>query len=520
MDALKLYEHLEDAEGISDILNNVAIIYSIQGRNDKALDYYLRALEAGQSVIGNQGLAGLYSNIGSIYNDKGNHNKALYYHSQALELHEEVGEKKGIAIVLNNIGKAYKDQNKIKKAQEHFLRAVAIYESIGSKSGLANSLNNVSNTYRHQGQYEKALHYAQKALVIAEETGRKQVIKNIYLNLSRISMELDNCPKTLVYYEKYISIKDSLFNAESDKRIAEMQVRYETAEKEKQIALLEKDKVIREAALNKRTVQRNALSAGLLLVAFLAVIWIRSYRYRLKTQKELAAHAEETNRQETLKLIKEEQLRSAKAYIEGQESERMRIASELHDGIVSSLAAVKLNLGSEAPEKGTAQAEAIEDLRKIGEETRVLSHRLSPLPVFSSTFTEALQYFITNLKKSSKLQIYFDAFPAAELNQLDEFIQSNIYRITQELLNNVVKHAQASEVTVQLIQHEESINLVVVDNGKGFAPEKSKTGIGMGTIRSRLSLIEGKMNIDSYLQRGSSIDIQIPTEGKREKVPA
>ena len=519
MDALELYENLGDKRGTSDILFNMGAIYSGQGNTEKGLKYYQRALEEGKSVMGKLRLARLYLNIGFIYS-KSDPEKALQYYSQSLKLDEEVGHTSGTAMVLNSMGLLYEAQKKEGKALEHFRRAMDIYEAIGNESGLMNTLSNIANVYKHQGHYKKALQYGEKSLAIAKETGRKPAEVRICLNLSWICMKMNNAPEALVYFENYLDVKDSLYDAESNQRIAEMQVRYETAEKEKQIALLEKDKVIQEAALSKSTLQRNALSVGLLLVAFLAAIWIRSYRYRLRTQKKLAEQADETNRQKTLKLIKEEQLRSVKAYIEGQENERMRIASELHDGIVGSLAAVKLHLSSEAPEKGTTQAEAIEDLRKIGEETRSLSHRLSPLPVFGGTFTSVLQHFIRNLEKAGSLKIHLDAFPATELNQLDEFIQSNIYRIIQELLNNVVKHAQASEATVQLIHHEENINLVVTDDGLGFDMEKSQTGIGMGTIRSRLDLIEGEMAIDSYPKKGSSISIQIPVIREKATIPA
>ena len=557
MESLKINRQLGIKIDVASDLNGIGILHRAQGRNDTALKYFLEAAVIQKELNDQRGLAYSFQNISQVLLNIGNYDEALTYSERALSIFRERGDRRNQSGALNNMGAIYKAREAYDKAKDCYLQSQELQEQLDDKAGIAASSGNIASLYMEKQHYEQALEFYMKALSVQEQIADQNGmaasyhnIGNLYLIrenyeqatvyvhkslkiakmihdrnvaqassgvLSKCYEKLGNYPKALNYQKLRAAIKDSILNEASNRQIAEMRIRFETTEKEQENELLKKEQEKQMAELKQKRVQRNVSIAGGFLLLLVAFIWIRSYRQRIKAREQLMAKNEELNREKHLQLQKEQELESVRSYIKGQEAERGRIAGELHDGIVGSLMAVQLRLSHEAPEGDSTHTQAVEALQKIGEETRVLSHLLSPLTLYSGTFTETLQHFIHNLEKAGELKIHFEVFPEDELNQLDTFIQSNLYRISQELLKNTVKHARASELSVQLIQHEEEVNLIVADDGIGFDPDKKGKGIGMGTIRSRLDLVRGDMHIDSHPGKGSSITIRIPVGRESEK---
>ena len=559
LEALEINKRLNNKEQIGSNLNSIGLIHHVQGRSDTALKYFLEAVAINKEIDNLRGLGFSFANIAQVLERIRNYDEALVYYEralsifrklgdrrnqsgvlsnmgivhekreeystaercylQSLELQKALGDKNGMATNLTNMGRLYEDRENHEEALKLYFKAYSIREQIGTKNGLAASYYNLCGSYMYQKNYKQAIHFADKSLQMARLVNNRELIKYIFLRLSVCYESMEDYPRALKYDHRYTNIKDSILNEESNRQITEMRIRFETAEKEQENELLKKEREKQLAELKQKRTQRNVSIAGGVLFLLLAFIWVRSYQQKIKAREQLIIKNKELNRQKNLQLQKEQELESIRSYIKGQEAERGRIAGELHDGIIGSLMAVQLRLSHKAPEGDTTHTQAVEALQKIGEETRVLSHLLSPLTLYSGTFTETLQHFIHNLEKAGELKIYFEAFPEDELNQLDAFLQSNLYRISQELLKNSVKHAYASQLSVQLIRHEEEVNLIVTDDGIGFDPEKKGAGIGMGTIRSRLNLVGGNMHIDSHPGKGSNISIRIPTKHKKEKRP-
>jgi signal transduction histidine kinase len=204
-----------------------------------------------------------------------------------------------------------------------------------------------------------------------------------------------------------------------------------------------------------------------------------------------------------------------------QDKERKRIAQDIHDQVSSVLSAAKLQLSGLEELKG----QLTEDQKKIygsamtlmdqaAEELRNISHNLMPATLSRLGLVAALQGLFDKISEYSSLSISFNSFGFEK--RIAEPTEINIYPIVLELINNVVKHAQATVATIQLIKYPTYINISVEDNGKGFNVEKAKAnekGIGMRNLMSRIEYLNGTVNIDSVEGRGTTIMIDIPVKG-------
>lgn len=206
----------------------------------------------------------------------------------------------------------------------------------------------------------------------------------------------------------------------------------------------------------------------------------------------------------------EKEIQLLEAVIEGEEKERSRLARELHDGISGMLVAAKLHFNT-LKEKVPQLAEIPEyqhglsllDTAVI--QVRQTSHNLMPEVLLENGLVKALNRYCITIS-NDHLTVNFIA-----LNEIDRYssnFELAIYRITQELINNTIKHAQATNVLVQLSQYNNVLSLTIEDNGIGFSEESAENGMGLKSIRKRVSAMKGNMDIHSISGQGTSICLE------------
>ncbi len=353
--ALDISEELNDSLGISRAYNNLGLCYWKMGELDVALDYYFKSLDFEEKTNHNT-----FNNISIIYGMMENFDKSLEYQKRALKIREELGNKDAIIGSLNNLGIIYDKLNKPEKALEYLLESVKISEEIGKKAGLGRALNNIGSLYENElNEPEKALEYYLKSLQInkktnesyqiaitlinigcvetklkkyktaliilkqglnkAKEIHAKDLIKNAYSSLSDYYYSTGNYKKALEYFQSYIAVKDSIFSKESNDRIAEMQVKYETEKKEK-------ENEIYKLQIEKDKLQKTRLYFGLSIILILGVFVF--YRFILKTKVNKKLKKEITERKKIeneLELIVADRTGELKKEI----TERMQAAEAL-----------------------------------------------------------------------------------------------------------------------------------------------------------------------------------------------
>ncbi|MBI3501356.1 MAG: tetratricopeptide repeat protein [Bacteroidetes bacterium] len=320
--SLSIYKEIKDSAGIAAVLNNVGNVYYHQGKFSKALENYLAALKTREAMHDKQGVASSFSNMGMVYGEEGDFTNSLDYFLKSLKIREEIGDKEGIGISLNNIGEVFSKKGSYREALDYHLRALKVREEINDKKGTAESLVILGDDYLKLGDESSSLKYFLKSLDLFEETNNKNGIGNSLMNIGQLYYRQNNYPKALEYLMKGLSVakeiqakpqlsdgykilsevysrkndfknayeyhklfsdmKDSLLNEESSKQITEMQTKYETEKKEQQITLLNKDKELQDAQLNRQKIIIWSVVGGLLIVVLLSIF---IFRERKKSEK-------------------------------------------------------------------------------------------------------------------------------------------------------------------------------------------------------------------------------------------
>ena len=260
------------------------------------------------------------------------------------------------------------------------------------------------------------------------------------------------------------------------------------------------------------------IGSFIVLIPILILLYV--YRQKIAAQNLLAEQTKEINKQKTTDLIKDKELEKMKASIEGKERERARIAKDLHDGLGGTLAGIKLRLMKIAGNDkiGKQLDNVIKNIDATCEEVRTISHDLIPPKINDIPFVHLLERYIQEISAAQQWNSNIDCYPEEALNQIPEEMKIEIYRIVQELLNNITKHAAATHVDVNFTKHEGYLNLMVEDNGKGFNQAESSNGIGIRNMKNRVDAINGDLSIDSQINRGTIVNINIPYPSNNKSV--
>ena len=538
--SLSIREKLNDKGLIASSINKIALVYHDMGNYPKALEQQLSILKIYQEENNLINMCYTYNNIGELYNQLNDYDKAIEYWDKVLELNPKTGDKYALGGSYSGKAIIYEKQKKYDLAIENLNKGAQLFLEIGHYDDYSACLNNMGQIYRNLGDTKKGLEAYQKALdmsikyedshgeakylcnigIVQTELGNfalaeshlkkgleistKNKIRSVermaYKNLAILYIKSKD-PRAMDFYLKYDQLKDSIFSEESTKQIAEMQTKYDSEKKEQDNQLLSKDNLVKEAVIQQQTTQRN-----LLIFSFLAIIIVSLLlynRHKLK-QKELFQK----------ELIKQQELRS-KAIIEAEEKERIRIAQELHDGIGQQLSAVKLNMSNleanlklQNEDQKLMMQNALALIDDSVKEVRSVSHSMMPNALLKSGLAAAVREFLNRIGHTDKLKIELDINGLNE--RLENTTEAILFRVLQEIVNNIMKHSQASIVNIQIIRHEQELTMMVEDNGIGFDVNRASAGIGLKNIQSRIEYLNGTVHFDSQPGKGTTVSIEVP----------
>jgi len=219
------------------------------------------------------------------------------------------------------------------------------------------------------------------------------------------------------------------------------------------------------------------------------------------------------NKQRIAILRKEQEMQQLKALIAGEEKERKRIGQELHDGLGAVLATVKMRINSISDKTPNIMnndnyLKAEELIDEACQTVRDISHRMTPYILEQNGLEYAISELCLTISQTQNIEIHFNPYQVDLIES--ETLKITIYRVTQELIKNIIKHAEATEVIVQVTVEDEQVEIIVEDDGKGFDTSHVKGGIGLANIQSRVEYLKGSLEIDSQINRGSTFLINLP----------
>lgn len=328
--------------------------------------------------------------------------------------------------------------------------------------------------------------------------------KNYYNELAKVYNATKNPEKAYFYSNKYNTVNDSLNKSKFQNEIVELEAKYKKAESEKKITLLQAQND--RAALLANNNRLNSILFGVLsFLLFLTVLflWILN-----KNQKKLSFQKEVNHEQELAALENQKKLSVSNALIEGEEVERKRIARDLHDGLGSMLSGLKMHLNLAEKENAAAKVEIGTLLDSSIKELRNISQNLMPESLLKLNLENALRDLCI-ASSNSKTNIEFQYL--TQNQSLPKNYEIMIYRIIQELLNNALKYANASQILVSCSQNQDVFFITVEDNGIGFNASEINDNIGMGlrNIKNRVEFLNGKLEIDSKENKGTATYIEL-----------
>ncbi len=366
------------------------------------------------------------------------------------------------------------------------------------------------------GDYHMALRFLQRLENNIHNT-RDLLRRDVYRRLAEVYRALDSISMALLYAQRHMQLTDTILTRERTAISQRLAAQYQARESAQR--LQEMDQTLESIKESKRQ-QQNFFYAILIALAALSLALffiVRDYRHRLATSRLIAEQREKINQQTIQQLEDALRIESMQSMLEGQESERKRIAHDLHDSVGGLLAAIRMRL--EGLTTQVPQLNDSEDFVRIKElltdtiaETRQIAHNLQPSSLSHFGLVKAVHDLVVRLRTPNGPAIDFQHF--GDFSDLEHTIALNCYRIVQELLQNSLKHAQASEILVQITRNGNDVALLVEDNGIGFDPANVAKGMGTDNLRQRVQFIQGEMNVQTALGQGVSTLVVVPVKSR------
>jgi two-component system, NarL family, sensor kinase len=546
---LKVYEEIGDTKYVSNAYNNIGITYYSQGNYDKALQNYFAALRIQEEIGDKKQKPDMYSiaascdGIGGVLIAEKNYTKALEYYKKVLDAVQTLKRKDKIVVALNSIGSTYMELNKNDSrltsyndsALSFHNKALVIAMQSKDSIGIAASLNDIGATYRNTKNYDKAMqvfersyvilkasnnkiwmgellsdmgailteqkqytasiNYLKDAMNLLKETGNKNYIKETYYNLSRAYEGMDDYKNAFENYRQYTLYKDSIFNKDMVSKTTEMQAKYETEKKEKEIAA-QKEQINQQ---NFRLLTVVIVSISVIIIVLL-VSYLFYNRYRTKQKTILN------------QMLLDEQKMRIKAIIDAQEEDRKRIAKDLHDSVGQLLFILKMNL-----EKADIK-ESIKITDEANIELRNIALKMMPRTLNETGIGGAINDLLDKTLKNTGINYNFENLSTDK--NFDEHIKIGVFRIFQEILSNILKHAKATEINVHLHLVGKQLLVIIEDNGikfnfdiqtaKAHIPKTGNTGMGLLNIAIRAEALNGTVLYEPSPIKGTITTIKIP----------
>lgn len=485
---LPYFEKQNDFKAIGTTIVNIAVLYYNMGHHDKAKQHYTEAFAYAQKT--NDHTLNGYTNrgVGLYETDYKQRNE---YYRKALEEFRMAGNKFEESATLATIGwDFYTTQNNTPKALEYEHKALKIAEAHGFGTLIADQSAQLTDIYISLKDIPKAEYYAAKANEFAEKENHilMQRLEDKLFKLYVLKGDADKADSLYNCRVERITLQNQerMLNA-----LTETEVKYETEKKELRINLLEKQ---------RRLTLLLSILGGVLIIILL-VLFATSYKF-LSQKRKMAE-------QKIVQLEQEKMLIAAQSLLEGETAERTRLSKDLHDGLGGLLSVAKHKIATmkgslTIPEEqvGTFNS-ALEMLDNSIKELRRVAHNLMPESLVRYGLNSAISDFCNSIDKA----MYH--FYGTE-KRFDEKLEVAVFRIVSELVNNALKHANASKINVQLVQEQDRISITVYDDGCGFdakSIDMSKAG-GLNNVQSRVISFNGRIDILSSPEKGTEISVE------------
>ncbi len=500
LDAAKKAEKYAPSAELARMYYSIGQVYSKNKFPIVAEGYLKKGINMAIFVKSNSAIGDGYNRIGIEYEKRQQLDSALYYYEQALHVNESDSTLAiGAAYSLENIAGIYAQQTDFTTALKYMKRALAIKLKVGTQLDLSMNYINVGEIFGSLEQYDSAIFYTQIALNISNRIRYADLEGYANQYLSGIYEHRGDFKKALAYNKRYTELNDSILTEKKTRQMAEMNAKYQAEKRDQRITELSQRATIQSLEIKQRNFLLYITIALLIITG--VVTYLMYNRRKLRAEARLQA---EINRQQTI---------TTREVLNAEEKERKRIAADLHDGVGQMLSASLMNLNGfftknkidKATDADAARIMAL--VTESYDELRAISHQMMPNALTKSGLEPALRELLAGIDPS-RLTVTFECIG---LENLTEETETVLYRVVQEAVNNVIKHAEAANMNIQIVKDSDGISVTIEDDGKGFdSKANTKKGIGIKNIFSRIQVQNGTVDIDSQPGMGTLVAIHIP----------
>lgn len=470
MESAELYHKIAMPASEASIYNEIAVLQRKNKNMEKSKEYIGAALALYKQAYDTNGVATTLNNLGLTHEIENNPDSALIYYRQALALYVQYKCDLCISYSLDYMADSFKMLHQFDSAFHYEARALEMRRKLNNTYAIAQSLMTMGEIYFEQEKYRDAIAYFNECGVLCHAINFKDYERRAFEYLSRCHERIGNFKDALRYQVAFTRINDSLFNETRSKQIGELQVKYETGKKESEI----------EGLRHRQEINNYVLTTSVVFSVMMVIGGLVVYR------------------QQKLK----NRLSQERAVKETEENERLRIAKDIHDDLGSGLSKIhflsqELLYKSHGDETKTSMSSVIEISRNLIDNMRDLVWELNTENTSLDTLVARIREYSTDYLEDTSIEIIPSyASPIPEI-AVGKIAYRNIFMVTKEALNNIVKHSGASHVYVTVDIGDGKLRIGIRDDGKGFVELPGSAGNGLLNMKSRIQSIGGNLQIRS-----------------------
>ncbi|WP_178989252.1 tetratricopeptide repeat-containing sensor histidine kinase [Winogradskyella schleiferi] len=510
-ESLNLYKTLNDKKGIAMAINGLGVAYRRIYKLDEAKEYFERSLKLSQEINDTLLISKALTNIGGIYLWRYKNDEALEYYEKSKVFAIASKDKFQEALITINMAAALSQKKEYELSKKEIKKALSIGKDIENYNVLANAYRNLSQIYYKKKMPDSLLVSAYQMLSYAEKISLTNEIDGAYYFLFHAYKFKKDFDNTIKYYDLRKQQRTTIDDITSSNTLERIKIDKQRA----QDSLVNLTHTLKSEMIYQKEKSNLIMAWGgsLSAISIFAVFIFRN----VKRKQQKAERERQEQIEEKEKILKDLEISTIDAMVKGQEKERERLAADLHDSVGATLAAAKLQF--DYLMKNQMNTEQSEELIKKTStlledayvEIRSMAHVKNSGVMAKNGLLPAVEKLSSNASGINGLTIEVQSFGLEQ--RLDNSLEISIFRIIQELVTNIIKHANATKGYVHLTNHEENLNIMIEDNGVGFNPKqinRKNNGMGINSIDRRVEHLEGTLTIESEKNKGTTVIIDIP----------
>jgi signal transduction histidine kinase len=498
LEGSKILDSHGDKAVLAKMNNGMQLLYYSLPNYEKAVSYGELAVKQARELKDDNLLLQSLSNPSMSYKDLQQLDKSISVLTEALKLAEKAGDVYSGSAILLNLGGVYLEKKDYALLQKYAQKSLELHRKINAKDGECTSLRALAISYLQQGNYIKAKEYADMAYAIADSNDYKLEKASCLKTLSNISYAMQDLKQGEKYFNESDDMVEALFKESYLQSAAEFEKKYESDKKDNRLKL-------QQVQLERKNFLNTMLIAAGVTLLILLLLSYRNYKQKQIIQQQ------RINELET-----EKKLTATEAVLKGEEQERTRLAKDLHDGLGGMLSGIKYSFQTMkgnlimTPDNQQAFERSMDMLDSSIKEMRRVAHNMMPESLVKFGLDAALKDFCNDINQNGIIKIDYQSINL-ENTDIDQTTAINIYRIVQELINNILKHASARTAFLQVTNNNGQLAVTVEDDGKGFDTSilSLEKGMGWSNIQSRIKFLNGKIDIQSDPGSGTSIHFEL-----------